>query len=92
MCQWLSALLLSSCKQPAKDAVGWETAAKPGDPLQEADSFPINLPAGPRVLGGTGPPRFCRQLEGGKPFHDGGGHHARSYAEVHPGIGGGIRC
>ena len=66
-------LLLSSCKQPAKDAVGWETAAKPGDPLQEADSFPINLPEGPRVLGGTGPPRFCRQLEGGKPFHDGGG-------------------
>ena len=35
MCQWLSALLLSSCKQPAKDAVGWETAAKPNDPLAQ---------------------------------------------------------
>ena len=41
------------------------------------------------MLGGTGPPRFCRQLGAGKPFHDGGGlcspgrwpHHARSYAD-----------
>ena len=41
------------------------------------------------MLGGTGPPRFCRQLGGGKPFHDGGGlcspgrwpHPARSYAD-----------
>ena len=32
--------------------------------LLEADSFPINSPEGPRVLGGTGPPRFCRQLGG----------------------------
>ena len=26
------------------------------------------------MLGGTGPPRFCRQLGGGKPYHDGGGY------------------
>ena len=24
------------------------------------------------MLGGTGPPRFCRQLGGGKPYHGGG--------------------
>ena len=54
-----------------------------------SETFPLNHPEGPRVLGGTGPPRFCRQLGGGKPFHDGGGlcspgrwpHHARSYAD-----------
>ena len=51
------------------------------------ETFPLNHPEGPRVLGGTGPPRFCRQLGGGKPFHDGGGlcspgrYHARSYAD-----------
>ena len=86
MCQWLSAMLLSSCLLPAKDAVGEGGAAAPDDKLQ--DSFPINAPEGPRVLGGTGSPRFCRQLGGGKPYHDGGGlcspgrwaHHARSYA------------
>ena len=60
MCQWLSAMLLSSCLLPAKDAVGEGGAAAPDDKLQ--DSFPINEPEGPRVLGGTGPPRFCRQL------------------------------
>ena len=87
MCQWLSAMLLSSCLLPAKDAVGKGGAAALDDKLQ--DSFPINAPEGPRVLGGTGPPRFCRQLGGGKPYHDGGGlcspgrwvHHARSYAD-----------
>ena len=68
MCQWLSAMLLSSCLLPAKDAV----CAAPDDMLQ--DSFPINEPEGPRVLGGTGPPRFCGQLGGGKPYHDGGGY------------------
>ena len=73
MCQWLSAMLLSSCLLPAKDAVGEGGAAAPDDKLQ--DSFPINAPEGPRVLGG---------------YHDGGGaicspgrwaHHARSYAD-----------
>ena len=75
------------CLLPAKDAVGEGGAAAPDDKLQ--DSFPINEPEGPRVLGGTGPPRFCRQLGGGKPYHDRGGlcspgrwpHHARSYAD-----------
>ena len=71
MCQWLSAMLLSSCLLPAKDAVGEGGAAAPDDKLQ--DSFPINEPEGPRVLGGTGPPRSCRQLGRGKPYHDGGG-------------------
>ena len=60
MCQWLSGMLLSSCLLPAKDAVGEGGAAAPDDKLQ--DSFPINEPEGPRVLGGTGPPRFCRQV------------------------------
>eukprot|EP00439_Symbiodinium_sp_Y106_P006583 s9606_g1.t1 len=50
MCQWLSAMLLSSCLLPAKDAVGKGGAAALDDKLQ--DSFPINAPEGPRVLGG----------------------------------------
>ena len=80
MCQWLSAMLLSLCLLPAKDAAGGGGAAAPDVKLQDE---------GPRVLGGTGPPRFCRQLGGGKPYHDGGGlcspgrwpHRARSYAD-----------
>ena len=63
-------MLLSSCLLPGKDAVGEGGAAAPDDKLQ--DSFPINEPEGPRVLGGTGPPRFCRQL--GKPYQTGGGY------------------
>ena len=68
-----------------------KTPLERGAPLRPTiSSFPINEPEGPRVLGGTGPPRFCRQLRGGgKPYHDGGGlcspgrwpHHARSYAD-----------
>ena len=34
MCQWLSAMLLSSCLLPAKDAVGEGGAAAPDDKLQ----------------------------------------------------------
>ena len=76
MCQWLSALLLSSCSHSAKDAVGREISAKPDDEMLK-DSFPINEPEGPRVLGGT--PVVDSS-------HDGGGlcspgnwpHHARS--------------
>ena len=85
MCQWLSAMLLSSCLLPAKDAAGGGRRCT----RRQATGLPINEPEGPRVLGGTGPPRFCRQLGGGKPYHDGGGlcspgrwpHHARSYAD-----------
>ena len=47
MCQWLSAMLLSSCLLPAKDAVGEGGAAAPDVKLQ--DSFPINEPEYPRV-------------------------------------------
>ena len=65
LCQWLSALLLSSCLRPAQDAVGWQVGAKPDDSLPEADFFPINEPA--RA------PSFLPPAKGGKPFHDGGG-------------------
>ena len=86
--------------QPAKDAVGWEIAAKPDDPLPEADSFPINSPEGPRVLGGTGPPRFCRQLGGtshsttekGYARLAGGPITLGAMPKVPLGIGYGIRC
>ena len=93
MCQWLSAMLLSSCLLPAKDAVGEGGAAAPDDKLQ--DSFPINEPEGPRVLGG-GPPRFCRQLGGGASRITTGGGYARlaggpttlgAMPTVPPGIG-----
>ena len=72
MCQWLSAMLLSSCLLPAKDAAGGGGAAAPDVKLQ--DSFPINEPEGPRVLGGTGPPRFCRQQGGASRTTMGGGY------------------
>ena len=75
MCQWLSAMLLSSCLLPAKDAAGGGGAAAPDVKLQ--DSFPINEPEGPRVLGGTGPPRFCRQLGGASRTTTGGVGYAR---------------
>ena len=89
MCQWLSAMLLSSCLLPAKDAVGEGGAAAPDDKLQ--DSFPINAPEGPRVLGGTGSARFCRQLGGASRITTGGGY-ARpttlgAMPTVPPGIG-----
>ena len=45
MCQWLSAMLLSSCLLPAKDAVGEGGAAAPDDKLQ--DSF-LKCPPGNR--------------------------------------------
>ena len=54
MCQWLSAMLLSSCLLPAKDAVGEGGAAAPDDKLQ--DSFPINEREGPRAWQ-VAPPR-----------------------------------
>ena len=49
-------MLLSSCLLPAKDAVGEGGAAAPDDKLQ--DSFRINEPEGPRVLGGRGASRI----------------------------------
>ena len=45
MCRWLSAMLLSSCLLPAKDAVGEGGAAAPDDKLQ--DSF-LKCPPGNR--------------------------------------------
>ena len=90
MCQWLSAMLLSSCLLPAKDAV----CAAPDDMLQ--DSFPINEPEGPRVLGGTGPPRFLRTARGPQAVSRRGGGYARlaggpttlgAMPTVPPGIG-----
>ena len=93
MCQWLSAMLLSSCLLCAKDAAGGGGAAAPDVKLQ--DSFPITE-EGPRVLGGTGPPRFCRQLGGGQAVPRRGGGYARlagglttlgAMPTVPPGIG-----
>ena len=90
LCQWLSAMLVSTCLHAANAAVGEGDHASSVETLPpSSETFPLNHPEGPRVLGGTGPPRFCRQLGGGKPFHDGGGlcspgrwpHHARSYAD-----------
>ena len=90
LCQWLSAMLVSTCLHAANAAVGEGDHAQPEETLPpSSETFPLNHPEGPRVLGGTGPPRFCRQLGGGKPFHDGGGlcspgrwpHQARSYAD-----------
>ena len=85
MCQWLSAMLLSSCLLPGKDAVGEGGAAAPDDKLQ--DSFPINEPEGPPRAGWDGPSPFLPTA--GQAVSDGGGlcspgrwpHHARSYAD-----------
>ena len=63
MCQWLSAMLLSSCLLSAKDAVGEGGAAAPDDKLH-------GLLPDKRAR----PSRFCRQLGGGKPYHDGRGY------------------
>ena len=90
LCQWLSAMLVSTCLHAANAAVGEGGHAEHVETLPPtSETFPLNHPEGSRVLGGTGPPRFCRQLGGRKPFHDGGGlcspgrwpHHARSYAD-----------
>ena len=90
LCQWLSAMLVSTCLHAANAAVGEGDHAQPEETLPpSSETFPLKHPEGPRVLGGTGPPRFCRQLGGGKPFHDGGGlcspgrwpHQARSHAD-----------
>ena len=70
MCQWLSAMLLSSCLLPAKDAAGGGRRCT----RRQATGLPINEPEGPRVLGGTGPPRFCRQLGGASRTTTGGGY------------------
>ena len=82
LCQWLSAMLVSTCLHAANAAVGEGDHARPVETLPPSnETFPLNHPEAP-VLGGTGQP-------GGKPFHDGGGlcspgrwpHHARSYAD-----------
>ena len=66
LCQWLSAMLVSTCLPAADAAVGEGDHASPVETLPpSSETFPLNHPEGPRVLGGTGPPRFCRQLGGG---------------------------
>ena len=66
LCQWLSAMLVSTCLHAANAAVGEGDHVQPADTLPpSSETFPLNHPEGPRVLGGAGPPRFCRQLGGG---------------------------
>ena len=66
LCQWLSAMLVSTCLHAADAAVGEGDHASSVETLPpSSETFPLNHPEGPRVLGGTGPPRFCRQLGGG---------------------------
>ena len=60
LCQWLSAMLVSTCLHAANAAVGEGVHAGHEETLP-----PLNHPEGARVLGGTGPPRFCRQPGGG---------------------------
>ena len=69
LCQWLSAMLVSTCLHAANAAVGEGDHAGHAETLPPtSETFPLNHPEGPRVLGGTGPPRFCRQLGGGEAF------------------------
>ena len=69
LCQWLSAMLVSTCLHAANAAVGEGDHARPVETLPpNNETFPLNYPERFRVLGGTGPPRFCRQLGGGETF------------------------
>ena len=57
LCQWLSAMLVSTCLHAANAAVGEGDHAQPAETLPpSSETFPLNHPEGPRVLGGTGPP------------------------------------
>ena len=56
-------MLVSTCVHAANAAVGEGDHDLPAETLPPSrETFPLNHPEGPRVLGGTGPPRFCRQL------------------------------
>ena len=56
LCQWLSAMLVSTCLHAANAAVGEGDHASPVETLPpSSETFPLNYPEGPRVLGGTGP-------------------------------------
>ena len=90
LCQWLSAMLVSTCLHAANAAVGEGVHAGHEETLPPScETFPLNHAESPRVLGGTGPPRFCRQPGGGNLSTMGGGvcspgrwpHRARSYAD-----------
>ena len=91
LCQWLSAMLVSTCLHAANAAVGEGDHAGPVETLPpNSETFPLNHPRGSPGAGWDGtPPLLPTARGGGKPFHDGGGlrspgrwpHHARSYAD-----------
>ena len=58
-------MLVSTCVHAANAAVGEGDHDLPAETLPpNRETFPLNHPDVPRVLGGTGPP-LCRQLGGG---------------------------
>ena len=65
LCQWLSAMLVSTCLHAANAAVGEGVHAGHEETLPPScETFPLNYP---------GAPPFLPTARGGKPFHDGGG-------------------
>ena len=77
LCQWLSAMLVSTCLHAANAAVGEGDHAGRGN-------LSAKPPRGPPGAGWAGrDPPASATARGGKPFHNGGGqlHHARSYAD-----------
>ena len=57
LCQWLSAMLVSTCLHAANAAVGEGDHAGPVETLPpSSETFPLNHPEGPRVLVGRVPP------------------------------------
>ena len=86
LCQWLSAMLVSTCLHAANAAVGEGDHAEHAETLPPtSETFPLNHAEGPRVLGGTGPPRFCRQLGGGNLSTMGAGYARLAGGRTTPG-------
>ena len=84
LCQWLSAMLVSTCLHAANAAVGPCSAR--GDATAQQRNLSAKSPRGPPGAGRNGTPPFLPTARGGKPFHGlcspgRWPHHARSYAD-----------
>ena len=80
MCQWVASMLFASWASSATTASEGEVDTQATDnknkdakdtKKEDADTFPICKPEGSRILGGSGPLRFCDLPGSPRDFHDG---------------------
>ena len=70
LCQWLSAMLVSTCLHAANAAVGEGDHGQPAETLPpSSETFPLNQSEGPRMgAGRDGTPPFLPTARGGETF------------------------